>query len=104
MKELENLNLTENDFKLITDGLEALPNANMGGELMVGLLGAMLGKDDPEAKAKFDAERKAERVKADRAKQLLIEDIRILQGKILSLQRLMRMSGLLKDASDIINI
>jgi hypothetical protein len=103
MKELENLNLSENDFKLITDGLEALPSKNMAGEMMGDLLVGMLSKNDPQGQSEFELERKKMKARAEREKQLLVEEVRILQGKIFMLQRYMRMNGLLKEATEIIN-
>lgn len=96
MKELEQLNLTESDFKMITDGLECLPSKDMPGEILFGLLEAAMSKDDPAAREKLKQDRSSGAKEKERAKQLLIEDVRILQGKLLTLQRFLRMNGLLK--------
>lgn len=102
MKELEQLQLTESDFKLLTDGLDALPNSGMAGEIMGTLLESMMTKDDPEMRAEMMARKKQEeRVKAAE-RSAKIEEIRILQGKLFQLQRYLRMNGLLKEANDIL--
>lgn len=102
LKEIEQLNLTEADFKLLNEGLDCLPNKDMGGELMMALLTSMVAKDDPEMKSKIESDRKSENLKRERAKQMVIEEVRILQGKILLLQRHLRMNGLLKQANDLL--
>lgn len=103
MNEIEKLNFSEADFKLLNEGLECLPNKDIGGELMIGLLSAMVSKDDPDLKLKMDLQRKQDKTKADQAKALMIEEVRILQGKVLMLQRYLRTNGLLKDAHSYLN-
>ena len=102
MKELENLELTDKDFKLLVEGLDALPSKDLGGEIMFALLGSMALKDDPEGKDKFKREMLSDRASKEREKALLIEEIRILQGKLLQLQRYLRMNNLLKQANDLL--
>lgn len=104
MKELELLNLTEDDFKMLNDALECLPSKNMAGELMGELLISAFSKGDGENVEHIKAERDIRMKKAEKEKQLMVENIRILQGKVLMLQRHMRMNGLLKDANDIIHL
>ena len=103
MSSIQQLNLTEKDFELIVDGLDCLPNKNSTGELMSGLLGSMLLKDDTDAKIKFEREQKERQIKADRQKQLLTEEIRILQGKLLMLKRFLIEQGALTETNNIIN-
>jgi hypothetical protein len=100
MQVLEELQLTESDFKLLTDGLDALPNAGAGGEILSTLLEGMLTKDDPEIRAKVMSERKKDEKSKAAAKALQLEEIRILQGKLFQLQRYLRMNGLLKQAHE----
>lgn len=103
MNEIQNLNLSESDFKMINDGLESLPSRDLAGDVMMSILGAAFLKDDPAEKQKFLDERKSEEAKKKREKELLIEEVRILQGKMLMLQRFLRMNGLLDDAKGIIH-
>lgn len=104
MKEIELLNLTEDDFRMLNEALENLPNKNTAGELMGELLISALMKDGEEGKEKLVKEREARMKKAQKEKELIVENIRILQGKVLMLQRHLRMNGLLKDANNIINL
>jgi len=41
MTELQQLNLTEKDFNLIIEGLDAISEKGLAGELMFGIIGAM---------------------------------------------------------------
>jgi hypothetical protein len=103
MNNLENLDLTEKDFDLLVQGLDALPEKGAAGEIMVGLLGAMMSKGDDEAKMKFESDREKERKQKEGERLLLTEDIRILQGKLLMLKRYFMENKLLGDAREIIN-
>jgi uncharacterized protein (DUF1778 family) len=47
IQDLQNLSLTENDFKLLVDGLDELPNKGATGEIFSALLSNMVLKDDP---------------------------------------------------------
>lgn len=100
MQVLEELQLTETDFKLLTDGLDALPNVGMPGEILSTLFEGILTKDDPEMRSKVMSERKKDDKMKAAAKALQLEEIRILQGKLFQLQRYLRMNGLLKQAHE----
>jgi hypothetical protein len=101
--DIQHLDLTEQDFQLIIDGLDELPNKGAAGDIMFTLLGATLAGDNPEAQAKIKAEadKKARAEKA--SKEQLKEDIRILQGKLLSLKRWLITQGALKQVNDILS-
>lgn len=66
MNEIQNLNLSEADFKMINDALETLPSKDLAGDLMFSILGAALMKDDPAEKEKFISDRKSEEAKKRR--------------------------------------
>lgn len=103
MSTLQQLNLTEKDFDLLIEGLDVLPEKGLSGELMGDLLGAMLSKDDPDGKNKFLIERDKRRKEKEDHKKSLIEDIKILQGKLLMLKRYFMEQGALSDTYEIIN-
>lgn len=100
--ELQKLNLNEQDFKMIIDGLDALPNTDLAGELMVSLLSGMINKDDPEAQERDKRERANEREKKEIAKAQMREDIKILQGKLLMLKRYLIENNALEKAQEFI--
>lgn len=100
MEQLKELNLTENDFQLLVDGLDALPEKGAAGNIMVDLLGmSML---EGEARAEFEKKRDEDNKKRDREKQILIENVRILQGKLLMMKRLLIEGGIIKEANQLI--
>ena len=100
-QQIKSIEFTERDFQLLVDGLESLPSKDMAGDLMMGLLTNMFVKDEDE-KAKMQEERKKEELSKEKAKILLKEEIRILQGKLLQLKRQMISNGLLSKAHEII--
>lgn len=99
MELLKNLNLTENDFQLMVDGLDALPEKGIAGNMMVDILSHSLMKD-PEEREKFERERNKEKAKRDQEKAILIENVRILQGKLLTMKRIMIENNLLEEANE----
>lgn len=103
MATLKHLNLTERDFELIIDGLDQVPNKNQAGEMLGDLMLGMLTKDDPEVAAKMKAEREDRQRKAKKEKDLMVEEIKILQGKLLMLKRYLAEQDALGQATDIIN-
>lgn len=85
------------------DGLDQIPNKNQVGELMGDLMMGMLTKDDPETHAKIKLERDERLKKAKREKDLIIEEVKILQGKLLMLKRYLIEQDAFSQANDIIN-
>jgi hypothetical protein len=67
--------------------------------MMVG----MFAKDDPEGMAKLKAEREDRMRKAKAEKMLMIEEVKILQGKLLMLKRYLIEQDAFSQATDIIN-
>jgi hypothetical protein len=100
---LKHLNLTERDFELIIDGLDELPNRNAIGEMMGDLLLGVVSKDDPEANAKIKLDREERIRKNKKEKELMKEDIKILQGKLLMLKRYLIEQDAFNQANEIIN-
>lgn len=100
MQNLKDLELTANDFKLLVDGLDALPYKGQSAEIMGDMMGAALIKDKVELE-RFMAARDKKRMQADRERETKMEDIRILQGKLLMLKRYMESQDLLKEIGDL---
>lgn len=100
--DIKDLQLTEQDFQLLVDGLDSLPEKGLAGEMMGELFVGMMAKDNPEAQEKWKRDRAIEQRKKETAKQQLKDDVRILQGKLLMLKRWMQQQGALKQAHDIL--
>jgi hypothetical protein len=103
--DLRNLQLTERDFQLLVDGLDTLPNKDFAGDIMEGLMMGMLKKDggDNTKLSDFEKKRQAEKLKKERDKEMLKEDIKILQGKLLMFKRFLIQQDALKQVDDILN-
>ena len=102
METIKEIQFTEQDFNLLVEGLEHLPEKGMAGNLMIDILGMALIKDDGE-REKMELKRETKRRKEEAAKEILQEDIRILQGKLLRLKRHMIANNFLIKANDILN-
>lgn len=100
--DIKNLELTEQDFQLLVDGLDALPEKGLAGDMMGDLFLGMLGRDNEEGMEKLKREREEKRRIQDMVKQQQKEEIRILQGKLLMLKRWLLQQGALKQANDVL--
>lgn len=100
--DIKNLELTENDFKLLVDGLDCLPDKDAAGQLMGAMIEGMLGDRNPEAMDRFKREQEAKRRIAEKAKEAIKEEIKILQGKLLMFKRYLIQIDALKQVEDII--
>lgn len=102
MQNLKDINLTENDFKLLVEGLEALPEKGVAGDIMGELLMSAFMKGDNETMNEMKSKREIERREKEQKKQLLTQEIRILQGKLLQMKRYMLAKGLITKVHEII--
>lgn len=100
---IKDLELTEQDFKMLVDGLDVLPEKGAAGELMGAMFEGLLGDKNPEAMERYKREQAAKRKEHDRLKESLKEDIRILQGKLLMFKRWLIQNDALKQVDDIFN-
>lgn len=58
-------NLTKKEIDALVDALEAWEQKDFGSSLMMGLMGAMFTKDDPEAQEKFKREEEKRRAEEE---------------------------------------
>jgi hypothetical protein len=101
--DIKNLELTENDFKMLVDGLDALPERGMAADIMGSLLEGMLGEKNPEAIAKMKREREDKKRMEDQKKDALKEDVKILQGKLLMFKRWLIENNALTQVNEMIH-
>lgn len=104
LEQIRLLNLTDEDFKLLVDGLDALPERGLAGEMMGDLIIGMMSKGDKEAQDKVLEEREKRLRKMKGEKELMKENVKILQGKLLMLKRYLQENKLLKEAYEAINL
>lgn len=97
MENIKNLNLTEKDFKMLVDGLDALPNAGRSGELLFDIMSETIlkGHIGEDVKRKLDQQKK----KIEHEKEMLTEDAKILQGKLLMLKRYLMENKLMEEVT-----
>jgi len=101
--DIKHLELTEQDFALLLEGLESLPEKGTAGEMMGMLLEGMITDKSPEAQAKMKYERERRSKELQKKRDDQKEDIRILQGKLIMLKRWLQTQGALKAVDDIVN-
>ena len=104
MEQIKHLNLTENDFKMIIDGLDALPDAGRTGAMLGDLVGTIFADkmESPEAKQNFLRQKEKLNKDFEHKRDLVREDVRILQGKLLMLKRYLTENKLMGEVDDIL--
>jgi len=82
---------------MLVDGLDALPNAGKTSEVLFDIMaGTVLkGHIPEEAQRKMDQQRK----KSEHEKEMLTEDAKILQGKLLMLKRYLMENKLMDEVN-----
>jgi chaperonin cofactor prefoldin len=100
MNSIQTINLTEKDFQLLVDGLEALPERGAAGELVGDLLFGMLDKDNPNSEGRSELKKHKEKLKTER--ELLKDDVRVLQGKLIMLKRYLIENNLMQQATELL--
>lgn len=98
--DLKDITLTEEDFKLLDKALEFFPEKATINNLMEAMVVAFMSKNPEEAKRRLDDKRKKNLSNPE--EDMLREDIRILQGKLLLLKRYLMQQGAMKEAEDIL--
>ena len=96
--------LTEEDFQLILDGLDALPSKGAMGTLFSGFMDHLMEKNiSEEEKVERERSRLEQRKKEEIEKQEMIENIKILQGKLLTIKRELKQEAAVSGANGIVN-
>lgn len=102
MTDLKQINLTDKEFNLIISALDQYPNQGKMASFMADMLLGSLIKDE-EKKNEYERSRKLAEEKQNREKEIMIEDIKILQAKLISLKRFMAENSLMSDVKNIID-
>ena len=80
-----NLTLTNEDFNLIIDGLEHLPNKDLSGNILVDLTLSMIARNE-EAKEKMQKEREKQKTEREILKTEIKNKTDILKSKLILLK------------------
>lgn len=100
---VKDLELTNEDFAMLMDALEHLPAKNMGNEILSAMMDATLASRSPQQKAEIERKRKTEAENMRKERNDVIEQVRLLQAKIIMMKRLLIQENALKEANDILN-
>lgn len=96
MEKLKDLNLTSEDFEMLIEGLEALPDRDSAGELLGDMVLLSLTKGDEEAKAAMEKDRNERKEKKEAERKVVLEKIKYLKGKLFMLEHYMKSNNMLK--------
>lgn len=100
--DLQDIQLTEADFDMLIEGLDALPDKGSGGRILAELMGGIMAKDDPRMQAGVDKILGKNDAKKEAQKKQLNEDITLLKSKLILLKRYLITNGALKTTNKIL--
>lgn len=100
--EMQQLNLCERDFALIIEALDHLPQKNIASDLMTDILKGMVATSEEERK-QIVQEKVLREIKQKAEKEALIEEVRILQGKLLLFKRTLIEKNALNQVDEILS-
>lgn len=94
--------LSDEEIRLLIDGLENLPHKDVSGDIMETLISTALLKD-PIERARMEREREEKRRVKEGSKEQLKNKIRMLQGKILMMKEAVDDAELGSEIDDLVN-
>jgi hypothetical protein len=86
--------LTDEDLAVLMEAVEAWESKDFAGEMMGDLVGAMMTRNDPEGKAKYDEQRGKEKAERERVRTARKEAGVMLRAKLLTLRNRRRTKAL----------
>lgn len=99
---LQEIQLTEADFNMLIDGLDALPEKGAAGIMMGSLIGGLLAGNDPRMQASVDKTVKKQESDHMARKKAIEEEVTLLKSKLILLKRYLATNGALKTANKIL--
>jgi hypothetical protein len=99
---IKDLELTEHDFKLIIEGLDALPERGAVGEMLGTVIEGLMDERNPAFKERWKRELADRKRKEELIKEALREEVKILQGKLLMFKRYLMENNALAQVSEIL--
>lgn len=85
----DQVQITENDFVMINKALDKLLESDMVAEAMIEAMASKLAGGDPKLVELFKRERVKRKEESEKKMQLLTDDVRVLQAKLVTLKRLL---------------
>ena len=105
LKDILQVGLTSEDFDVMLEGLEAIPEKGFGHEMMLTLISIASGSaTDPKRSAEFkrdSAHRMRELEKKGKARA---DDLVILKSKLILLKRLLLSNDAIRQANEILTV
>lgn len=99
---LQEIQLTETDFNMLIDGLNALPEKGSAGIMLGSLFGQVMAGNDPRAQAAVEKTVKKHEIAHETKKKELEEEITLLKSKLILLKRYLVTNGALKTTNKIL--
>jgi hypothetical protein len=103
MSDSNSIHLSEKDFLMIAQALDKLLVRNDTKDLFFDAFTDVILKDQPAALHKFEQERAKRREAEIKSMQLLTDDVRLLQAKLITLKRLLVEKANLNEVDSILN-
>lgn len=100
--DLQEIQLTETDFNMLIDGLDALPEKGAAGLMLADLVGNMIAGNDPRMRATVEKEMGKHEAERAKKKAQLSEEIALLKSKVIMLKRFLITNGALKTTNKIL--
>lgn len=100
---LEDIHLTEEDFNMMIEAIEYLPEKGQMGLMMASLTGKLMAGNDPRAQAAVEKTIKKHEDELEAKKKSRAEDLAILKSKLILLKRFLITNGALAAAQKIVN-
>lgn len=99
---LQDIQLTEQDFDMLIEGLGVLPEKGSTGIMLAELVGGMIAGNDPRANAIVDQHLNKEKRGREEKKKQQAEEITLLKSKLILLKRYLVTNGALKTTNKIL--
>jgi hypothetical protein len=100
--ELNEIQLTETDFNLLIEALNALPEKGEAGLLMANLVGKMMAGPNQRHQNEVEKTLKKHEDEHTAKKKAMEEEITLLKSKLILLKRYLVTNGALKTANKIV--
>ncbi len=105
LQNIKDLELTEEDFNMLIEGLDAIPEKGIGGLMMTGLFEALMEDKMDKNNPLYIQRQKEKQIEEKKRQQSLStkqEDITVLKSKLILLKRFLLGEGALKQANELL--
>lgn len=93
---IKNIELTITDFELLLKGLGSIAKSEASTEVLGDLFKSMMFMDKPEVLKEIEREEAIKKAKVKREREIMNENIQLLQGKMIRLKRILIENNLME--------